>query len=570
MNQPPSITHASQLAEKSTWRRYKEGVRELELWEAPKSVIQEFRFKAAGICFLAFADVMKEGTLKVSDFHEVIGAAFEDIVNRRYRRLIISCPPRSGKSMLSALFIAWLLGIDGTSQHIIASYGKELSSKLFKETSSYLKHPNFKKIFPSWQGFEKNSKYDMISGGYILNTSIGGVLTGFSGGTPTMDSQGVGVSLIDDPLKNSHSKAKLDELEHWWGEELSTRRTNHYAQIVVGTRFHEKDLHGVLMDTDGLYDPIDNPNGWRWINIQGLIETEEQAAHDILGRSVGQSHWPDNPGFSPDILRSQKETMGSAAFYALYMGTPTSKAGQIVKAGWLQSIPEESCPPLDIIWLSLDCAFSENQKADETAICVAGVSNRDPSTVYIKEIIKGRWGFPDLLATVKYLNDFYRPRMICIEKAASGQSLIQMLKRETKIAVEEMRPLKSKTIRLEAVCPLLEAGRVKLVEGDWLTPFIKELISFPFSTNDDSTDAFSWALTYYALKLDYGDKGFRDTVFQSKKNRESAWSGGKPYVGRFRDEDAGINDPDFGSGFAIPSGTSRRSRRNLGYETSLW
>lgn len=570
MNLPPSITHASELPEKSTWRIYKDGIRELELWEAPRSVIQDFRYKAARSSFLAFADIMKDG-LKVSEFHEIIASAFEDLVNRRYRRLIISCPPRSGKSMLSALFVAWLLGIDGASQHIISSYGQQLSSKLFKEVLTYLKNPNFKRVFPEWGGFEQNSKYDMVSGGYILNTSVGGVLTGFSGGTPTLESPGIGVSLIDDPLKNSYSKAALDGLESWWKEELSTRKTNHYAQLLVGTRFHERDLHGVLMETDGIYDPEENPDGWRWINIRGIIDTEEQAKDDILGREVGETHWPENPAFTPDMLNSQRKTMGSSAFYSLYMGSPVSNKGQIVKAGWIHSVEEGAYYGLDFVWFGIDCAFSEKESADETAICVAGFSYRDPSTVYIKELIKGKWGFPDLIAQVKHLHSFYKPRIICIEKAASGQSLIQMLKRETKIPVEEMKPLKSKTQRLEAVCPLLEAGRVKLVEGNWLDPFVKELTTFPFSNHDDSTDAFTWALTYYILKLDSSDRAAHDAIMAVGKLRGETQRSALPskYHGRRFNSESHFNDPDYGGGPMSGFGRVPGGRGRSGYSTLI-
>lgn len=577
MNESPYISHASELPEKSTWRKYQEGIKELELWEAPERVITEFKYRAARTCFLAFADIMKEGSLRVAEFHEIIASSFEDIANKRYRKLIISCPPRSGKSMLSALFISWLMGIDGKSQHIIASYGLQLSNKLFKECLSYLKHPLFNKVFPEWQGFDQNSKYDMVSGGYILNTSVGGVCTGFTGGTPDENCPGVGVSLIDDPLKGSGSKAALEELEVWWAEELSTRKTNNWAQLIIGTRFHERDLHGLVMETDGLYDPESNPNGWRWVNIQGIIETEEQAYNDILGRNIGETHWPENSSFTPDMLLSQKLSMGSASFYALYMGTPTSKKGQIVKAGWIYTVPEEECPKLDLVWLSIDSALSEEDRACDTAVCVAGISHRDPSTIYIREIVKGKWGFPDLLAEVKNLNNFYRPRIICIERAASGICLIQTLKRETKIAVEEMKPMKSKSGRLEGVCPLLEAGRVKLVEGEWTSPFIKEVTSFPYSNSNDSTDAFSWALTYYILKLDSGDSGFRNAIFQARNNRltpppQDDEAPTPRYQGRMNNRENRINDPDYGnpSPLAIIRGKARQPKRNVGYETPLW
>ena len=576
----PVITRASQLEEHSSWRIYQRGLRELTLLEAPRSTINEYKYRAARDCFLAFAEIMKDGHLKVVDFHEIIGSAFEDLANRRYRRLIVSCPPRSGKSMLATMFMAWLLGRDQETQHIVASYGIVLSSKFHREAVAMLKTPTFKRIFPEWKGFSPDSKYDMLGGGYILPTSVGGVLTGFTAGTTKIDAEGVGAMIIDDPLKSSDSKAALETLETWWGEQASTRRTNHWCQCVIATRFHEKDLHGVLMDTDGLYDETENSNGWRWINIAGICEDFE---NDPLERELGESHWPSNTAFTVDMLMSQKKTMGSFAFAALYQGSPVAAEGQIVRNGWIQRVDEEECPAFDVTWLAVDCAFAEKQLADETAICVASISMREPTKVYIREIISGRWGFPDMIEAVKQAYSFYKARMLCIEKAASGQSLIQVLKKEGKIPIHEMKPLKSKTTRLQAVTPFLESGRVNFVEGEWTESFIKELTTFPFVRHDDKTDAFAWAMTYYALNMDVVDRGIQESIMQNKAYYGSTRREGFGDSSVFSEiqtsrrglfgQDTSYNNPDFvqveeenDPRSAFAAGRRGRSRGHLGYE----
>ena len=550
--------------------------------EAPASVIDDFKYKAARDCFLAFADIMKSGDLKVVAFHEIIGSAFEDLANRRYKRAIISCPPRSGKSMMASMFVAWLLGRDQMTQHIIASYGQQLSGKFFRDAVGYLKHPEFKKIFPDWKGFSPDSKYDMLGGGYILPTSVGGVLTGFTAGTTNITSPGVGAMIVDDPLKDSTSTAALEALESWWGEQASTRRTNNWCQMVIATRFHQHDLHGVLLEADGEYDEGLNPGGWRWINIAGLIETAEQKEKDPLEREIGETHWPSNTAFTVDMLMAQKKTMGSLAFSALYQGSPIAAEGQIIKDSWIDRLEASQCPGFDVTWLSVDCAFSEKEMADETAICVASISHRAPGKVFVREMITGRLGFPDLIAKVKNLYSYYGARVLCIEKAASGQSLIQMLKKEAKIPIEEMKPLKSKTIRLQAVAPLMEFGRVKLVEGEWIDDFIRELTAFPFVKHDDRTDAFTWALTYYSMKLDKVDQGIQDAIIQNKrfqgdltrpgldnKNVFTSLSRGRM---RMFPADHQFNDPDYDSntGGGDPRSSFvrgiRGGKRNIGWD----
>ena len=581
----PSVSHVSDLEEKSRWRKYLKGLRELELLEAPRSVIQEYKYKAARDCFLVFCSIMKGNDLVVAPFHEVIASAFEDLFDRRYRRLIISCPPRSGKSMLSTMFLTWLVGKDERTQHIIASYGAALSLKFHREAVIMMKGKHFCRIFPEFSGFNNDSKYDLRGGGYVLATSVGGILTGFTSGSTDIDSPGIGVALIDDPLKSSDSKAALDNLDSWWSEQMSTRRTNNYAQVVVATRFHEKDLHGILMDGDGLYDPEDNPFGWRWINIQGLCE---DTANDVLGRKINESHWPGNPTFSVPMLESQRKIMGSFKFSALYQGTPVAAEGQIVKNSWVQTISEEECPEFDVTWLAVDTAFQEKQMADETAICVASISRKDPTKIYIREIIHGRWGFPDMLEAVKHAYKFYKAKVMCIEKAASGQSLIQVLRKEGKIPIEEMRPLKSKTTRLQAVTPYLESGRVYLVENLELDSFVKELTAFPFVRNDDRVDAFTWALTYYSFKMDVVDRGLQEAIIKNKRfmgdlvreglNDKNVFTETPRGRGRgLLGNETNFNDPDF-SAAEQNSGADNRSflakgtrgrgrgRGNIGYE----
>ena len=540
----PIITHADQLEEHSSWRHYQRGLRELELLEAPKSVVHDFRHKAARDCFLAFADIMKAGDLKVAPFHEIIGSAFEDLATRRQRRLIVSCPPRSGKSMLATMFVAWLLGRDQKTQHVIASYGAQLSGKFHREVINMMKSPAFKKIFPEFLGFSPDSKYDMLSGGYILATSVGGVLTGFTAGTTDMDSPGVGAMVIDDPLKSSDSKAALETLESWWQEQASTRRTNHWCQMVIATRFHERDLHGVLMDGDGLFDEEENPFGWRWVNVQGLCE---DVVNDPLGRQQGESHWPENSAFTVDMLLSQKKAMGSFKFAALYQGVPSVDEGQIIRPGWISVVEEDEVPQLDVTWLAVDCAFSEKEMADETAVCVAGISKENPDIPYIIEIITGRWAFPDLIEAVKHLYRLHKARVLCIEKAASGQSLIQVLRREAKIPIEEFKPLKSKTTRLQAVSPLFEQNRVKFVDGAWCDPFIKELTQFPFVAHDDRTDSVVWALHYYLEHMDQGNRMLAESIMTHRK-----------FLGTTRRE--GVDESN------VFTALNRSGRRSLGAE----
>jgi predicted phage terminase large subunit-like protein len=497
------VEKVSQLDDHSSWRKYVQGLRELELMEAPQSIIMDYKRGVARHCFLAFADLMMDGHLTVMPFHELIACAFEDLAQMRYSKLIVSCAPRSGKSLLSQLFVSWLIGKEDRNSHIIGSYSKGLSGKFHKGILSFCRHREFTKVFPEFMGFEADSKYSFKGGGEMLATSPGSALTGFSAGSWSLSSKTVGAMIIDDPLKNSQSAAKLRELESWWGEEASTRRTNNYCQVIIATRFHVRDLHGILLDADGLYDPELNPDGWRWLNIPALCEDPE---NDPLERSLGASHWPSNPIFFPERLESQKNTMGNA-FAALYQGMPTASDGSLCKKAWVHRVKEENLPEMDQIWLACDTAFSESETADESSICVAGCAKVGGiQKVFILDIIHGHWDFPDLLDIVKNTKERYGARTLVIENAASGQSLIQMLRKQSKIPISGMRPIRSKTQRFQQTLPLFSSNRVLFAEGEWLEDFLKELLSFPVVPHDDRTDSVVWALIYFLLNLDSSNR----------------------------------------------------------------
>ena len=96
-------------------------------------------------------------------------------------------------------------------------------------------------------------------------------------------------------------------------------------------------------------------------------------------------------------------------------------------------IPALEAPTeFDITYLAMDTAFSEKESADESVIAVMGYRKEEPETIYIRELVHGRWAFPRPDSHAEQTAKYYRCRMACIEQAASGQSLIQVLKEKLK------------------------------------------------------------------------------------------------------------------------------------------
>ena len=142
--------------------------------------------------------------------------------------------------------------------------------------------------------------------------------------------------------------------------------------------------------------------------------------------------------------------------------------------------------------------------------------------IYIVDIHRDRYEFPDLKRKMIMLNNQWRGkglRGIYIEDKASGQSLIQELKRESGVAVIPYRISTDKVTRLSAVLPLIEGGRVLLPDSaTWLDTFHDECQTFPSGKHDDQIDALSIGLDVLARTPSTGEYYKPPSFTTSKKN----------------------------------------------------
>jgi predicted phage terminase large subunit-like protein len=143
---------------------------------------------------------------------------------------------------------------------------------------------------------------------------------------------------------------------------------------------------------------------------------------------------------------------------------------------------------------SLDTAFKTGQSNDYSVIEVWGEAK---TGYHLLQVVRERLEFPALQSRAVALAAFWRPHVVLIEDAASGQSLLQSLKAETRLPILAIRPLGDKVSRAHAVSPLIEAGRVFLPESaSWRDDFLDEVTSFPSAPHDDQVDSMTQALTW--------------------------------------------------------------------------
>ena len=116
---------------------------------------------------------------------QAIAAALTDVINGKSRRLIITVPPRSLKSICASVALpAFALGQDPSRNLICVSYSEVLSRKHGNDCRALMHSPMYRRIFPRTRiSSSKDTEAEIrtTAGGSRLTTSVGGTLTGRGG-----------------------------------------------------------------------------------------------------------------------------------------------------------------------------------------------------------------------------------------------------------------------------------------------------------------------------------------------------------------------------------------------------
>jgi predicted phage terminase large subunit-like protein len=416
---------------------------------------------------------------------EAMSYELSEVMRGRSRRLIITVPPRSLKSICASVALpAFALGHDPSRRIICVSYSEGLARKHANDCRALMRSDLYRRIFPAARiSPAKDTETEVMTTarGSRLATSVGGTLTG----------RGGNLLIIDDPLKpqDAHSESARESLKQWYSNTLLSR-LDHKTEgsiIIVMQRLHPEDLVGHLLEQEG----------WRHLNLPAIAEEDtivrlgQNRSHRRL---LGDLLHPERE--SQVALDELKASMGSMEFAAQYQQTPVPIGGNLIKWSWFKSYDTPPTPQSgDEIIVSWDTALSSSQLADYSA-CVVLLARGE--TIYIVDVLRARLEYPDLKRAVLEQHNRWRDvasnYALLIEKKGSGLSLIQDLYREGIYAIA-VDPNGDKIMRMAAQTAPIEAGAVHVpTHAPWLDEFKKEVLSFPFSKHDDQIDALSQAL----------------------------------------------------------------------------
>lgn len=419
-----------------------------------------------------------------SRFHVALAAKLERVARGECRRLIVSVPPRHGKSRLTSIELpSWMLGRNPRLKCILASYSASLASHHSKAVRERIETSDaYRAVFPETRvkrDDRSSSDWQTSWGGNFLAAGVGSSITG----------RGADLIVLDDPFKDyeeAHSETVRENVWNWFLSTLYTRQSPGCSIVIITTRWHPDDIVGRLMrpemqeavrEAGGDYQP------WELVNLPGIAKED-----DWLGREPGEALFPER--FPVAWVRGQMAVLGSYLAAALYDGSPVPKGGKYISGRKLIRRPASEMPPGRRQVRYWDLAATEKSTSDFTAGARGFLD--DSGNLWVTNITRGQWAWPRSRQTISTLAQSEKGE-VGVEAQAGFRTAADNLR-------EVLPPdvyLKAVTVdrdKLSRALPwiaMAENSRVFLVEGPWVNDFVTEVDGFPDGAHDDQVDAVS-------------------------------------------------------------------------------
>jgi hypothetical protein len=241
-------------------------------------------------------------------------AELEAVTGGENGRLMLFLPPGSAKSTYgSVLFPAWYFAQKPGRAVLGASHTATLAERFSKKV----------------QGLVRDHGPTL---GYRLTTEAADLWTTTNGGEYRAAGANVGIAgfradlgVVDDLMRSreeAESLAARDKLWSWWLSDFLPRLKPEAAIVLINTRWHQDDLAGRLLATEG--------DRWRVLKVPAIA-----GENDPLGRAPGEPLWSDDGyGYGLELaqVRETYERAGAMRdWWSLYQQEPRPPAGTIFR-----------------------------------------------------------------------------------------------------------------------------------------------------------------------------------------------------------------------------------------------
>lgn len=431
---------------------------------------------------------------------EIIADVLQRVADGDLKRVIISMPPRHGKSeMVSRLFPAYYLYRYPRRWVGLACYGAELAYAMARNARDNYTLAGLSLA----QDASAVKKWETRKGGGMWAAGVGGRMTGL----------GFHLGLIDDPIKNAEeaqSARKRNKQKDWLASTFSTREEPGGAIVVTQTRWHNDDLTGHLLEMEK-----DEPEHWHVVRFEAI---KEETINDLPAsctlepdfREVGEALCPERYPLAK--LEKIKKRIGQF-WGSLFQQRPQPLGGAIFQKDWFAERYDVTATAGRVIgrWLMADTAFKAEDDSDYSALCVWELWDDYSMAVrymWQEQILSAF--LPDkIIEFAKEWNADGLLRGIVIEDKGSGITTIQTLRLSAPAwianMVLEFMPKGTKEYRARLSSVWCSRGRIHLPAPaqdnagwykDFLDPINGQLWLFPYAANDDLLDTFTMGILY--------------------------------------------------------------------------
>ena len=440
----------------------------------------------------------------------------------KYTTVLINVPPRSLKSWIfNQALPVWLWSKIPSMQIMTISYAEDLAHTFSRKSQEIIKSKWFQRIYGDTfsisqadGGRDAVGETETNKRGKRLSTGIQGQTVG----------RGFVVGIIDDPIKPQDVKSAkaIQENKTFWDESFDTRRNNapYTTAFVIMQRLAEDDMSGYLKEKYGKDEdflhvnlPAVQDGSERIPYLDEFLRAYPQYKNDIYKRG-----YLFGDRFDEGFIRKVKKK-GAIFWNTQYQQNPLPTDGLVFKRDWFKIMPFKDFYALDKKYnlkrtFITDTAYTSNTLNDPSGIMTYTMHG---NTIYITDWVDDHIDAADLPQWLEkearragYDN---RKSVITIEPKGSGKVVVSLLKKLTDLNVIEYQYPKAAKVninikkeeRAEAIVPMVETGRVVLVEGAWNEKFITQVVTFPLAKNDEAVDC----LVMGALRAHYVDSRYK-------------------------------------------------------------
>lgn len=413
-------------------------------------------------------------------------------------RIILSTPPRHGKSWLMSLFTpAWFLSLWPHKRVIVASYEATFAATWGRSVRNLIGEKESLGVTVA-DDSSAADRWSTTEGGGMFTTGVGGPLTG----------RGGDLLVLDDPIKNAeeaNSPVVRESTWQWFLTTFMTRAEPKASIVIIMTRWHEDDVVGRLTAADS-----EMKGDWTVINLPAICESKD----DFMGRKVGEALCPARY----DLEALEKIRKGNIATWtSLYQGSPVPATGGLFESSMFDFVgmPDK----FEWSFCTADTAYKDGQHNDFTVFSIWGVLKGE---LYLRDCWREQIKAEKVEDKAReFLSRYseYGFRGAWIEPKGHGIYLNQVLRsskrtqdgrtfppviipKEEKIKEFFKDRTQDKVMRANNAVPHLSARRVhinKAIAGK--ESLLAEALKFPKGTHDDFVDTL-----IDAIKVCYGKR----------------------------------------------------------------